>query len=60
MLETDSEANENQRRLSDVPQLFEEQQQADSTSVAPAAKQPAGRRDEKASAIVDPVSGAAL
>jgi len=60
MLETDSEANENQRCPRDVPKLFEEQQQADSTSIAPAAEQPAGRRDEKAGALVDPVFGAAL
>ncbi|WP_354541176.1 hypothetical protein [Rhizobium sp. OAE497] len=60
MLETDSKASKKERRLGDVSRFVEAQEQADSSSIAPAAVQPAGRRDENACALVDPVSAAAL
>ena len=48
MLETDSKASKKERRLGDVSRFVEAQEQADSSSIAPAALQPAGRRDENA------------
>ncbi|WP_246777735.1 hypothetical protein [Rhizobium sp. BG4] len=47
MLETDSKASKKERRLGDVSRFVEAQEQADSSSIAPAAVQPAERRDER-------------
>lgn len=60
MSDTDRNADEEQRRPSDVRQLPEQQEKIDRSSIAPAAVQPAGRKDEKERPVVDPVTGAPL
>ena len=55
-----TETSEEQIRPRDVQPLPEQQKKADRKSIAPAAIQPAGQRDETERPVVDPVTGAPL
>lgn len=60
MRTNDTNVTEAQRRPRDVKPVPEKQEKADRGSLAPAAVQPAGGKDESDRPVVDPVTGAPL
>jgi hypothetical protein len=60
MKTNDTNATPEQRRPKDVNPVPEKPEPADRESLAPAAVQPAGSKDESERPIVNPVTGVAL